>query len=401
MRADRPVEVFDDPLEDGRAARLLRAAIGRSGPIAAAERDAADPDAADPDAADPDAADPDAADPDAADAGAWLSLAEEHRIVPLLYVAARADGAGAWAGTATSERIRTLQLDVASAAVRVEHGTLVALDLLDAAGIRWALLKGVATAHLDHADPSWRQFGDVDLLVAPGDLALARGALEGAGWRQAYALPGKHEPFTHAITFHSSASVELDVHQRVGHRALGWLVPTEALLRDRVSFELAGRTVWALSDLDRTIHACIHSVASRGEYRRLSSVADVLLLSYLHEDRAAEVIERAAGWRVRSLVEAGVRDAWRAAQLPLPDGWAAAFRAPAARRSWLVDRAYLGERRRPLTEELAHLRHLPDTRDRASYLWGLVAPGAEYRAVKGRRGVRSQLRYLWQRLRSR
>jgi hypothetical protein len=384
LRADRSVEAFDDPPEDGRAARLLRAAIGRSGPIAAAA-----------------ASHPDAADPDAAGAGPWIALAEEHRIVPLLYVAARADGAGAWADTAISERIRRLQLDVASAAVRIEHGALVALGLLDAAGIRWALLKGVATAHLDHADPSWRQFGDVDLLVQPSDMDTARRVLGAAGWRQSYALPDRHERFTHAFTFACDGVLELDVHQRIGHRALGRLVPTEALLRERVSFELAGRTVWALSDLDRTIHACIHSVSSRGEYRRLSSVADVLVLSYLHEDRAAEVIERADGWRVRSVVEAGVRDAWKAAQLPLPDGWADAFRAPAVRRSWLVDRAYLGERRRPLSEELAHLRHLPDNRDRATYLWGLVAPGAEYRAVKGRRSVRAQLRYLWQRLRSR
>jgi hypothetical protein len=358
-----------------RVARLLRAVIGQDGPTGAAAND-----------------------PAANDPAAWVAVAQEHRIVPLLHAAARTDGV---AERAVTEQVRGLQLEVASAAVRIEHTALPVFERLEAASVPYAVLKGLATAHLDHADPSWRQFGDVDLLVAPTHLRRVRELLEADGWRQGYALPDRHERFTHAVTFHAASLVELDVHQRVGHRALGWLVPTEALLRDRMPFELAGRTVWALGELDRTIHACIHSVSSRGEYRRLSSVADVLLLSYLHEDRAAEVVERAGAWRVRSLVEAGVRDAWTAAQLPLPDGWADAFRTPPVRRSWLVDRAYLGERRRPITEELAHLRHLPGTRDRASYVWGLLAPGAEYRAAQGRRGVRAQLRYLWGRLRSR
>ena len=61
------------------------------------------------------------------------------------------------------------------ACLRLER---VALDVtadLAAAGIETRLLKGAATARLDYDDPSWRSFGDVDLLVRVRRLRRGRG----------------------------------------------------------------------------------------------------------------------------------------------------------------------------------------------------------------------------------
>jgi hypothetical protein len=171
-------------------------------------------------------------------------------------------------------------------------------QLLDA-GISCTVLKGVATAHLDYADPSMRQFGDVDLLVAPSEFARAGSILDLHGASRPYALPSGHERFTHAVTFRSPGQVEVDLHQHIAHRALGQLIPTDALLARRVPFGLAGRTLHALHRHDRLIHASVHTFASRDSYRRLSSLADVLLLAESMAGEAPEVLACADRWRVR------------------------------------------------------------------------------------------------------
>ena len=80
-------------------------------------------------------------------------------------------------------------------------------------------------------------------------------------------------------------------------------------------FEVAGAQLRALDDIDRLIHATIHAVTSRGPTQRLSSLADVLLLADRRPQLAAEAIARAERWRVRSLIELGIRDAYEQAQL--------------------------------------------------------------------------------------
>jgi hypothetical protein len=289
-----------------------------------------------------------------------------------------------------------MQLDVASLCVRLERSLLDVVSLLEFEGIAYAVLKGVATAHLDHVDPVRRQFGDVDLLVAPTDLARTCVLLDEVGWRQAYPLPPHHERFTHAVTLTSGGITELDLHQRIAHRSLGLLVPTNDLLAQRRPAEIAGQRLWALGDFDRLIHAGLHAVASRGSYRRLSSWADVLVLSEKLENHAAEVLERADRWTVRPLVVHAIRTAWSEALLPVPATWNAAAQKSPRKRDRLIEYAYLGEDRRPAAEELAHLWHLSNWGDRFLYLYGHL------KMDSGRGSdLTARLRYLRSRLRDR
>src|SRR5690606_31884232 len=105
--------------------------------------------------------------------------------------------------------------------------------------VAFAVRKGAATAHLDYLETTWRHFGDADLLVSPEAYDDARVVVSRAGWAQGYPVPRRHEEFTHAITFIRNG-VELDLHQRVGHRAIGRLIPPSSLLDARVPFEIAG-----------------------------------------------------------------------------------------------------------------------------------------------------------------
>jgi Uncharacterised nucleotidyltransferase len=209
--------------------------------------------------------------------------------------------------------------------------------------------------------------------------------------------PRHHGPFTHAVTFSGVGIAEIDVHQRMGHRALGLRIPTQELLAARRPFTIAGHDLWALSDVERLIHACVHAVASRGQCRRLSSVADVLVLSRAMPDAASETLGRAERWRVRALVEEGVRLAHAEAALDLPPSWSEAMSTPIVRRDQLVEKAYLSDRRRPALEEVAHLRAMSSWSDRALYLYGHLRMDSG----PGSGGLGPRLRYLRSRLRDR
>ena len=74
------------------------------------------------------------------------------------------------------------------ACVRLERVALEVTADLAAAGIETRLLKGAATARLDYDDPSWRSFGDVDLLVRSDDYDAAVGRCCAA------AAPGADRP---------------------------------------------------------------------------------------------------------------------------------------------------------------------------------------------------------------
>jgi hypothetical protein len=293
-----------------------------------------------------------------------------------------------------------MQLDVMATMVRFEHDLLEVAAALSDLDCSFAVLKGAATAHLDYPDASLRQYGDVDLLVAPQHFSSACSMLAERGWLQAYPLPRHHERFTHAITLRNAQRVEIDLHQRIAHRAIGLLVPAEELLSGSIEYEVAGTTLSALSQTDRLIHAALHAITSRGPYRRLSSGADVLVLAAAPSPTAGAVLRRAETWRIRSLVEFAIKDTYAAAQLTLPNDWGQAMSVPTGKRDRLVDRAYLSHRRRAAVEEVAYLRLMRSWSDRVSYLSGYFSTDPDYTARNQRSGIVPQSRYLWSRLRS-
>ena len=83
--------------------------------------------------------------------------------------------------------------------------------------------------------------------------------------------------------------------------------------------------------------------------------------------------------------------------LALPKDWSTAVARPMHHGDWLVERAYLGESRRPAAEELAHLWHMVSWRDRLLYAYGHL----QMHSGPGSGGLRSRIRYLWSRLRQR
>jgi hypothetical protein len=336
--------------------------------------------------------------PDSATWAEWTFLATFERGAPLLYQLV--DSVATDLTAEQRQEANVLQGSALLRCVQLEHHLVSVAALLAEHGIRSVVLKGGATAHLDYPDPSWREVSDIDLLVDPADRIRATELLGREAWVQGYALPKGHDRFTHAITF-VKERMELDLHQRVARRALGVRVPTKELLDHAVPFEIAGSALWALDDVDRLIHSALHTVTAGRDNRHLSSVADVLLAAERSPHLADDVLARSERWRVRPLVEQGIRLGYETARLDVNPEWVEAMGRPTRRRDRLVEWAYLAEDRRPVTEELAYVRLLEGWRDRWRYLRGYFATPPDYAAQHGRSGIRAQARYLLAKLRSR
>ena len=184
----------------------------------------------------------------------WEQPASADRVTPLLYELVATVPTDLL--EKQRERIWWLQRAVLLHAVRLEHHLIAVALRFSELEIPFAVLKGAATAHVDYPDPWRREFVDIDVLIDPAGLASSHCDAcfrrLGAG---IHALPRGREEHAHAVTFTFEPRSEPDLHQRIGHRALGILVPTREVLDRATPFEIGGVELWSLDEIDRLIHA--------------------------------------------------------------------------------------------------------------------------------------------------
>lgn len=160
------------------------------------------------------------------------------------------------------ERARGLSRQATLDAAAVE-----ALDALEARGLRPLLLKGPALARALYDDQS-RGYSDVDLLVGPHDLAPAREALAGLGYRDRMRALGIDDVagIEHAETwsrrvrgFKSGGPLLIDLHWRLAGCEAPAEVVWELLGARRAPLELDGRHVSVLSQDGLAFHVATHA----------------------------------------------------------------------------------------------------------------------------------------------
>jgi hypothetical protein len=225
------------------------------------------------------------------------------------------------------DRLVEIQLDGLRMSLAVEAASVRVADLLHAASIRFAVLKGCATAHLDYDDPALRITGDVDLLIARDDLPVVLAVLDRAGmrrpvppfrarWEQCY---GKD------VIVMGDDGLEIDVHLALVEGWFGVRMPTASLLASLDRYEVAARSMPALDAVGRLLHACIHTAASTPV--RLGSAADVVMIATA-PDVAGALPVLAEQLGVAALVARGVDRVWDAfgAEPSELSAWAEGYR---------------------------------------------------------------------------
>lgn len=254
-----------------------------------------------------------------------------------------------------------------------------AVAVLGEADIEVRVLKGVAVATLDEPDPSWRSYGDVDLLVPDERLLAAVDALRALGLTPLVAPVSRRWARDHAksITLLDSVGHQVDVHRRLATGPLGARVSSPALFASGEQFALGDTEVTALAAAPRLLHACYHAVL--GGVRSPRHRRDVLLLclGVTPHDVAPWW---AAGWSPTVVADALV---WAAvAEHPevLPEVW----------RLWLatqtpdpVDQVWIAAARREFGDRAAmYARALPLSA-RLRFLAALAWPSRAHLRSRG------------------
>jgi hypothetical protein len=257
-----------------------------------------------------------------------LRQARVERVTGILAEAVRRDVA-----TVTDEqfdRVAEAHRGSMAIALMLERMLLRTTATLTANGVDHVVLKGSALAHLVYPSPSYRDFGDVDLLVAPGQMPLAVRILMADGSVRPHAelASGWDRDFAKSVTLTDRTDYEIDLHRTIAPGVFGLRIDPGGLLRDTQVFRLGGVALRALSPEGQLLQACIHTAAGN---RRvwLSSVCDIVALSRSGAVDVGRFHEMVGAWGVAAVVEqavASVRSrlggadvSWLLAGLPVSD----------------------------------------------------------------------------------
>ncbi|MFL6427076.1 MAG: lasso peptide biosynthesis B2 protein [Acidobacteriaceae bacterium] len=223
----------------------------------------------------------------------FLALCGHHRVIPMVYRALSSVAADS-VPLATLAALKADTTENALRAFRYLAETRRLCDLLQQAGVPVRVLKGVPLSQRIYADPSVRDVGDIDLLIAPGMEETADLILLADGFRrndpEARLTPRRRQSWRkHGkdYTYRSDRDdFEIDLHWRLFRNPY---MPGNALAEDasdeRVRF---GETELAVLPLDRTFpYLCVHGALDG--WFRFKSLADIAALwrGFSEEQRSA------------------------------------------------------------------------------------------------------------------
>lgn len=307
-----------------------------------------------------------------------LSLADRHRLMPLL----------ARELTACRELVPSLILSqiqgrAESIATHNEFLTEKLLGLCDMfAGekIRSVPVMGPILAARAYPSPDMRQSTALDFLVHPDDMPNAKALMRDQGYHApstSFAGTGS-EPDTRSrglISREQDHCVDLDSAGRL--RRFSLTIPFDEIF-DRLSpVQINGHALHTLCPADLLILLCVHG--TKQFWRRLSTIVDIDALVRTNPNLdLAETIRQAEKLGARRMVELGLRLALDTMKMPMrPEALAYGEWEPMVIRLSLDIRRELAGGGDPAASQAAkirfHLRARERVRDRLRYLFWLLA----------------------------
>jgi hypothetical protein len=245
-------------------------------------------------------------------------------------------------------------------------------------GLELVVLKGTAAAHLDEPDPSWRSFGDLDLLVRGDDIAAAVDVIVERGGARRYPepRPGFDRRWTKGISFAFERTCDVDLHRTLAAGPFGLVLDLDELLGAQQAFEVGGRELRALDRGGRFLHAAYHGVLGSPE-PRLLSLRDLVRTCPASGADLRAILARVHHHGGDVVVAAAVRAAMRILGWSPPAelaAWADHLHAPARDERWLA--AYRGAHRSYARQMLDGIGAIPGVPAKLDYARALAAPVA-------------------------
>ena len=263
----------------------------------------------------------------------------------------------------------------------VERKLLALADRFTEAGIEVVALKGPTIAHTVYPDPSWRPFGDLDLLVRTADWRRATALLRSLGYGRAFPepRPGFDERFGKAAVHSNGDGIEIDLHRTLAMGAFGvWIRPDE-LFRRTTTFSLGGRALRRLDDIALLLHASVHATLGWNP-PLLWPLRDVLQIIHRGRVEWGEAVELARRWKLRAVLHHAMTTASRVLDVELPaEAQAVVDRERPTRREQAAMRAYL---RPGGADPVNAIRAIHGIRARVAYAGMLLFPSREFLAAR-------------------
>lgn len=280
----------------------------------------------------------------------------------------------------SAERLVAQHVREMAGCLLLERHLLEVTDLLTGGGVEVRVLKGSAVAHLDYADPSWRSFGDLDLLVRAEHFDQAARLLVGHGLRRPTPepRPGFDRRFGKGATFVADSGLEVDLHRTLVMGPLGITARLTDLWDTATTFELAGTDIPALGRELRLLHACYHAVLGN-QPPRLAPLRDIAEMTLFGDVDDRLLRDIADAWQGSAVLAAGIRTAWDVlaiADVTALSTWAARHR-PTPQEQRVLD-VYLDERRSYAATSIAAARALTSRRERVAFGTALLFPSRGY-----------------------
>lgn len=281
-------------------------------------------------------------------------------------------------------------------ALTVERNLLSVATALETAGVNFLVLKGPTFAYGPYPDPSWRPFGDLDLLVRRDEWRAACAVLQAEGFHRDLPEPrrGFDERFGKAATHTGPGGLQVDLHRTLVLGPFGlWLDPEELFERSE-TFELAGRSFRRLDDTALLLHAVIHaSLGWRPPFLlSLRDVAQVALTGRVYWPQAEELGRR---WRLASVVRHAFKAVGDMLGILPPAEAAGLLALLPRRREMRALAAYTTERRGRGGMALSTIGAIRGLRPKGAYVWGLLLPDRRFLAARAGGDELASYRSRW------
>jgi hypothetical protein len=312
-----------------------------------------------------------------------LADCEYHRILGLLGVAVR-DGAFP-VNEEQRARLEEAWTGWLAHAVRVEQLVLDTTVVLETAGIRSIVLKGLALAHTVYPSPETRVFGDVDLLVEPHNFTRAARTLAAATGAER-ALPelrsGFDDRFGKEILLRAG-DIEIDLHRMFVEGPYGLTMRLADLWESPEPFRLANRELLALGAVPRSLHAAY--AAALGDWPlRLVPARDLAQMLTTTDVTIDELLAMARRWRAEAVVPKALARVSEVIGLPASPNQIAVVQREPSRRDARYLASYGGDGR-GYSRQLGGVAVLDGLGSRIRYIVSIALPSREYLAARGLR----------------
>ncbi len=324
-----------------------------------------------------------------------LSTCRRERLDGLLYAAL--DAGALHATPQQHEQAAQQHQRCMAGALLLERELLAVLTDARGVGVEPLVLKGPAVAHQDYPDPSWRPFGDLDLLVQPEQLATFELVLRGRDGTRRFPepRPGFDRRFSKGYSYRMAQGIEVDVHRSLATGPFGLTIDPWELAASPGHIVLAGQHVATLDRTRRFLHACVHA-ALGGPTPRLLVLRDVAQLAPADETELANALEYARRWRLAAVVHDALRHSAEVLGWEPPEPvseWARTHVLKLRETRWLT--SYRGDDRSTARQAMHTVSVVPGVAAKVAYARAVLLPqqtvGSRTRLDRLRVGAR-QLR---------